>query len=163
MTTTDFSGNVADMPHPNFSCDSSAVQWKAFITEGCYYKILHVDVAAGTAEMLFKFTPNALCVYHRHAATVSTLVLEGELRIQEQTPNGEVLKIKAAGSFSVGGKGEIHIEGGGPGGAVIYFGMRTDDEVIYEILDKNLNLRRSITLADFDRDWRETWPEQKAA
>ncbi|MBL6749069.1 MAG: DUF4437 domain-containing protein [Nevskia sp.] len=146
-----------------FRYDGTAVEWKPFITEGCFYRILHVDVPARTAEMLVKFTSGGMCMYHRHVAVVSTMVLEGELRIHEQTAQGEVLKVKPAGSYSVGGKGEIHIEGGGEEGAIVYFNMRTDEDVIYETLDKDLKLLRSITVADFDRDWRQSWKMDKAA
>lgn len=148
---------------PGFRYDTSQVKWKDFLTEGCYYRLLHVDVAAKTAEMLVKFEPNCQCLYHRHRAVVSTLVLEGEQHLYDQTPHGEVLKIKPAGSFSVGGMDEVHIEGGGAEGTVLFFSMRTDSDVIYEILDKNLRLKRSITVADFDHDWRENWPEDQAA
>jgi quercetin dioxygenase-like cupin family protein len=163
MSSANLPGKSSQATDSRFRYDSESVEWKKFITEGCFYRVLHVDVGAGTAEMLVKFSPGGMCMYHRHQAVVSTMVLEGELRIFEQTPNGEVVKIKPAGSYSVGGKGEIHIEGGGEEGAIVYFNMRTDDDVIYETLDKDLNLVRSITVADFDRDWRKNWLEKKAA
>ena len=109
--------------------------------------------------MLVKFEPNSECLYHRHAATTTTLVLEGELRIREQTEGGERLKVKPAGSYSIGGEGEVHIEGSGDAAAIIFFSMRTKGEIIYELLNPDLTLRRSITVADFHRDWHEKWPE----
>jgi hypothetical protein len=36
--------------------------------------------------------------------------------------------------------------------------MRTDRDVIYELLNPDLSLRRAITVADFNRDWHEKWP-----
>ena len=53
---------------------------------------------------------------------------------------GEVVKVKPAGTYSVGGEGEIHIEGGGRGQAIISFRMRSDTEVIYELLFGDLSL-----------------------
>lgn len=132
--------------------------WKRFVTEGCRYRILDVNCAQHSAQMLMWFAPQARCVFHRHLATVSTFVLQGELRVWEQTPQGEVLKLKPAGSFSVGGKDEIHIEGGGAQGAVIYYHMQADAPVVYQILNPDLQLRRSISVEDFERDWRESWP-----
>ena len=146
-----------------FAFDTSTVDWAPFITDGCYYKLLNVDVDARQADMIVKFAPNSECLYHRHAATTTTLVLAGELRVREQTAQGEVLKVKSAGSYSIGGEGEIHIEGSGDEEAVIYFSMRTDTDIIYELLNTDLTLRRSITVADFDRDWREKWPQRSAA
>jgi hypothetical protein len=34
--------------------------------------------------------------------------------------------------------------------------------VIYELLNEDLSSRRAVTVADFDRDWRERWPEDTA-
>jgi len=145
-----------------FKFDPEDMQWEKFITDGAFYKLLNVDVDAGQADMLVKFEPHSECLYHRHAAVVSTLVLQGELRVREQTPDGEVVKVKPAGSYSYGGVGEVHIEGAGDEAAIIYFGMRTDGDVIYELLNPDLSLRKAITVADFDRDWREKWPEGAA-
>ena len=145
-----------------FRFDTSTVEWGDFFTDGTFYRILNVDPAAGTADMIVKFEPNSQCMYHRHAATTQTLVLQGELRVREQIDGTEVIKVKPAGSFSVGGEGEIHIEGSGDEEAVIFFGMRTDTDVIYELLNEDLSLRRAVTVADFDRDWRERWPGDTA-
>ena len=145
-----------------FRFDTSNVEWRDFITDGCYYKLLNVDLEARQADMLVKFDGNSECLYHRHAATTTTLVLEGELRIREQTPQGEKLKVKPAGSYSIGGEGEVHIEGSGDAPAIIFFSMRTHGEVIYELLNPDLTLRRSITVADFHRDWHEKWPDDFA-
>ncbi len=146
---------------PNHFGDS-AIEWRPFITQGCFYKLLHVDVAARQTDMLVKFEANSECMYHRHAATTTTLVLEGELRVREQTPDGEVLKVKPAGSYSTGGEGEVHIEGSGDEPAIIFFSMRTDTDVIYELLNPDLSLRKAITVDDFDRDWRDKWPTEAA-
>jgi hypothetical protein len=37
--------------------------------------------------------------------------------------------------------------------------MRARDGVIYDLLDKELRIKREVTVADFDREWRESWPE----
>ena len=71
-----------------FRFDTSGTDWKPFVTEGCFYRILDVNVPARSAEMLVKFTPGGRCLYHRHVAAVKTLVLEGDLHLFEPTPNG---------------------------------------------------------------------------
>jgi len=146
---------------PNHFADTG-IEWRPFITPGCYYKLLHVDVPGRQTDMLVKFEANSECLHHRHAATTTTLVLEGELRVREQTPAGEVVKLKPAGSYSIGGEGEVHIEGSGDAPAIIFFSMRADTDVIYELLNPDLSLRKAITVADFDRDWREKWPAEAA-
>lgn len=82
--------------------------------------------------------------------------------MREQLDGKEIIKVKPAGSYSVGGEGEIHIDGSGHEQAIIFFGMRSDTDVIYELLNEDLSLRRAVTVADFDRDWREHWPKDHA-
>jgi hypothetical protein len=152
----------ANGPRHGFSFDAATVDWRPYVTPGTFYRILSVDVVRRQTEMLVKFDPNSQCMHHRHAACTSTLVLEGELRIREQIDGGEVVRVKPAGSYSLGGEQEIHIEGSGGEQAIIFFGMRSDTDVIYELLNEDLSLRRTIAVADFDRDWREHWPQATA-
>jgi hypothetical protein len=149
-------------PAPLFTYDTTAIDWHEFITPGTWYRILSVDVPRRQANMLVKFEANSECMYHRHAATTSTLVLQGELPVREQVDGEEVIKVKPAGSFSNGGYGEIHIEGSGYQQAVIFFGMSSDTEVIYEFMNPDLvTVKRAVTVADFDRDWRTRWPDDQ--
>jgi hypothetical protein len=140
----------------SFRFDTTNIPWKDFLTEGCYYRILDVNVEAHTADMLVKFDPGARCLFHRHVAATTTLVLEGSLHVFDQTAGGVVEKIKTAGSFSSGAENEIHIEGGGDDGVVVYFSMRGTDDHIYDLLNTDFSLRRAITVQDFARDW-EHW------
>ena len=162
------SSNAATQSMPTadnagFTYDTSKVEWHKFFTPGTYYRILNVDLAARTADMLVKFEAEGQCMYHRHAACTSTLVLEGELRVREQINGGEVVKVKPAGSYSHGGEGEVHIEGAGLEQAIIFFGMRSETDVIYELLNDDLSLKRAVTVADFEHDWRTNWPGDFAA
>ena len=145
-----------------FRFDTSNIEWKKFVTDGTWYKLLHVDVPGRTADMVVKFEPGARCLYHRHAATTITFVLEGELHVMEQTPEGEKTRVKHAGDFSAGAKGEIHIEGGGEDGTVVYFSMRGDTDQIYDLLNTDFSLRKAISIQDFAKDL-EFWtnPESR--
>lgn len=153
----------APLADRTFRYDTRDVRWHEFFTPGTFYRILNVDRTTRSADMLVLFEPNSQCMYHRHAARTTTLVLEGELRIREQLDGGEVIKVKPAGSYSIGGEAEVHIEGSGDEQAVIFFSMHSDTEIIYELLNEDLSVRRAVTVADFDRDWREHWPEDGAA
>jgi len=135
-----------------FHFDTSDVDWKPFITDGCFYKLLDVNVEARTADMIVKFEPNAQCLYHRHVAACTSLVLEGELHIVEKTAEGEVRKVKPAGTFSSGLAGDTHIEGGGPEGVVVYFSMRGTSDRIHDLLTPDLTLKRAISIQDFAKD-----------
>ena len=141
----------------DYRFDTRNIEWKDFLTEGCYYRILDVNVAARTADMLVRFDPGSRCLFHRHVAATTTLVLEGSLHVFEQSADGGVIeKIKPAGSFSSGAENEIHIEGGGDEGVVVYFSMRGKDEHVYDLLNPDFSLRRAITVQDFAKDW-EYW------
>lgn len=137
----------------NFCFDTKEVDWKDFITTGCYYKLLDVNVGARTADMIVKFEPGARCMFHRHVAPATSLVLEGELRIVDQTETGEKLRtIKPAGTFTSGVEDDMHVEGGGENGVIVYFSMRGSSDRIYDLLDEKLNLKRAITIHDFAKD-----------
>ncbi len=136
-----------------FHFDTSQVEWKDFITTGCYYKLLDVNVAARTADMLVKFEPGARCLYHRHVAPATSLVLEGELHIFDRTSSGETLRtVKPAGTYTVGVENDAHVEGGGEQGVIVYFSMRGTSDHIYDLLDSELNLKRRISIHDFAKD-----------
>lgn len=137
----------------NFQFDTKDVDWKDFITTGCYYKLLDVNVGARSADMIVKFEPGARCMYHRHVAPCTSLVLEGELHIVDQTDSGEKLRVvKPAGTYTAGVEDDMHVEGGGDNGVIIYFSMRGSSDRIYDLLDAKLNLKRAITIHDFAKD-----------
>ena len=137
----------------DFRFDTKEVDWKDFITTGCYYKLLDVNVGARTADMIVKFDPDARCMYHRHVAPCTSLVLEGELHIIDQTSTGEKLRVvKPAGTYTSGVEDDLHVEGGGENGVIVYFSMRGSSDRIYDLLDSNLNLKRAITIHDFAKD-----------
>jgi hypothetical protein len=66
--------------------DSSKVDWKDFLTAGCYYKILDVNVAAHAADIIVKFDPGAGRLFHRHVAATTTMVLEGTFHVSIRPP-----------------------------------------------------------------------------
>jgi hypothetical protein len=150
-------------PHPEstapaaakFHFDTADVEWKPFVTEGCYYRILDVDVAARTADMIVKFEPNARCLHHRHVARTMSLVLQGELHVIEKMADGKTREtVKPAGTFSADATNEVHVEGGGDRGVVVYFSMRGDSDHIYDFVGDDLEVKRAISIQDFDRDFR---------
>jgi len=144
----------ADSRVANFHFDNGKIKWKEFVTEGCYYRILNVNIPAHSTDFLVKFEPGSRCLYHRHVAPTTSLVLEGALHVLEQMPDGkEVRKIKPAGTFSSGAENEIHIEGAEGDGAIVYFSLRGTDDHIYDLLNTDLTLRKAITTQDFDKDW----------
>ena len=127
------------------------IPWKPFSKyTGFVYKLLDVDVARRTVEMILKFEPDSVCFYHRHLGPVASLVLEGEHHIDEVQPDGSrVKKVRKAGEFAMSDGSHAHIEGGGPDGGVIFFSFRCDQDHIYDILDNDLNVVHEVTVQDF--------------
>lgn len=99
-------------------------------------------------DILFKFDAHAKIVLHRHRADYVTLVLQGELRIYRA--NGELKEVRPVGSYVTGkADGEPHTEGGGDQDVIVFFSNRNVDNVVYEILDENLNIVTTFGVAEF--------------
>lgn len=155
-TAKETSGMIAS----KFSFDTRDVEWKNFVTDGCYYRILDVNVPARTADMIVKFEPNARCLNHRHVARTMSFVLEGELHVIEKTADGKTREtVKPAGTFSADATNEVHVEGGGAAGVVVYFSMRGDSDHIYDFVNDDMSVRRAISIQDFDHDF-QNWSKK---
>ena len=138
-TLADVAVTGRDIPYKPFS-----------FYEGFVYKLLDVDMAHRTVEMILKFEPDSVCFYHRHLGPVASLVLEGEHHIKEVHADGkEATSIRRAGEFTMSDHRHAHIEGGGPAGGVIFFSFRCEQDHIYDILDEDLNVVHQVTVQDF--------------
>ena len=91
----------------------------------------------GHVELLYWWEPNSYCHFHRHTATTSSLVLKGELHVINIDPKtGEELgvKIRPAGDFASKPPGDVHMERGGPEGALVFFSLYSKDGSLAETL-----------------------------
>lgn len=125
-----------------------------------YYTILGYNAGAGTMDMVVRWDGDGgHCHIHRHMATTSVLVLEGEQVLFDYDENGNLAKeprIRRAGDYGLSVGAETpHLERGGPEGGLVYFGTHSDDGVLYEILDENLNLLMPITIGTLAADFEE--------
>lgn len=117
---------------------------------GFDYKLLSVDVERRTVEMILRFEPGAECFYHRHHGPVASLVLDGEHHVREVLTDGtRTDRVRTQGEFTMSDHDHAHIEGGGPGGGVIFFSLRADRDHMYDILDPQLGLLREVSVQDF--------------
>jgi hypothetical protein len=146
--------------------DSGAVRWRE-VTGEVFSKVHHVrhdytilahDAAAGTLDMLIRWRDDGgHCPLHRHtAATTSVLVLEGEQHVQDILPDGSLgpATVRRAGEYALlPDDGLAHLEGGGSGGGLAFFGSHTADGRLYEIVDDAGNVLVEVTIdflvADF--------------
>ena len=136
-----------------YKFDDRAIDWALFAGfDDLWYHILTVDPAAETVDMLMKFAPGARCVPHNHVGATKTLVIDGEHHVWHLNgPDPETPKIKRPGVFSANDGDEMHQEAGGPDGAVILLSMKQLGGRVYDLLDDQGNVMRTITLADFQR------------
>ncbi len=137
----------------SYRFDDREIIWSLFAGfNDLWYHILDVDTARRSVDMLMKFAPNAQCVPHNHVGATRTLVLAGEHQVWHLNgPNPELAKIKRPGTFSTNDGNEMHREGGGPDGAVILLMMTEVDGRVYDLLDEDGQVDRTIALADFQR------------
>lgn len=132
---------------------ASRVDWALFAGfDDLWYHVLHVDHEAMTVDMLMKFAPGARCVPHNHVGATKTLVIAGEHHVWHLNgPDPGTPKIRTAGTFSANDGNEQHQEAGGPTGAVILLMMQERGGRVYDLLDDDGRVERTISLADFQR------------
>lgn len=112
------------------------------------YHICAVDEEKRIVDILFKFDANAKVAMHRHKADYITLVLQGELRIYR--PNGILKEIRPVGSYVAGtADGEAHTEGGGDQDVIAFFSNRNVDNLVYDVLDENMNSVATFGIEEF--------------
>lgn len=112
--------------------------------------ILGVQPELGRIDFLSKWEPNAYCHYHRHLGPMSVLVLEGEHHIIETTATETVHKVRQPGFFTRSAGGDVHMEHGGPQGAVVLFSCQTHaDGKLFEVLDKQGTVLVTATIQSF--------------
>lgn len=112
------------------------------------YHICTVDETRRIVDILFRFDANARIALHRHKADYITLVLQGELRLYRA--DGTLKEIRPVGSYVAGtADGEPHSEGGGDQDVIAFFSNRNVENLVYEILDADLNPVATFGIAEF--------------
>ena len=112
--------------------------------------VLGVQPEIGQIDFLSRWEPNAYCHYHRHLGDVSLLVLEGEHHVVETTETETVHKIRKPGHFVRNAGGDLHMEYGGPEGAVVFFSCRAvEDGKLFDVLTKDGKVLVTATVDDF--------------
>jgi hypothetical protein len=144
--------------------DPSRYKWRRVTGEpGQSYKVDHeytilgYDLAAGTLDMVVRWAGDGgHCPIHRHTATTSILVLEGEQHLWDLYPDGKrgEHRVRRAGEYALTvGDVHPHLERGGDEGGMVFFGSHSNDGSLYEVLDEDLNVVFVVTMealvADF--------------
>ncbi len=123
------------------------------------YTILGYDLAAGTLDMVVRWAGDGgHCPIHRHTATTTVLVIEGEQHVWDLQPNGDRAdpKVRCAGDYALTvGDALPHLERGGPAGGIAFFGNHSSDGRLYEILDEDLKVVVDVTMESLIDDWKQ--------
>lgn len=145
--------------------DPSRHKWRAVVGEpGLGYKVRHdytilgYDLAAGTLDMVVRWAGDGgHCPIHRHTATTTVLVLEGEQHLWDLHPDGTrgEHKMRRAGDYALTvGDTLPHLERGGEDGGIAFFSNHSNDRLLYELLDEDLNLVVNVTMEVLIEDWK---------
>jgi hypothetical protein len=122
------------------------------------YTILGYDLAAGTLDMLVRWEGDGgHCPIHRHVATTTVLVLEGEQHLWDLHPDGTrgEHRVRRAGDYALTvGDALPHLERGGEQGGVVFFGSHSAEGRLYEIFDPDMKLVADVTMETLLADWK---------
>jgi hypothetical protein len=145
--------------------DPKRYRWREVTGEpGLSYKVRHdytilgYDLAAGTLDMVVRWTADGgHCPIHRHVATTTVLVLEGEQHLWDVLPDGSrgAERVRRAGDYALSvGDAHPHLERGGPAGGLVFFGNHSRDGRLYEINDEAGKFVADVTLEALVADWK---------
>ncbi len=122
------------------------------------YTILGYDLGAGTLDMVVRWAGDGgHCPIHRHVATTTVLVLEGEQHLWDLNPDGThgPEKVRRAGDYALTvGDALPHLERGGDEGGLVFFGNHAADGRLYEILDEDMKVVADVTMETLVADWK---------
>lgn len=139
----------------DFRFDPSNVEWIQLEGEDdspyrvdYAFAVLGGSEKSGALDMLVRFEPGGHCPRHRHVAPTSTLVLEGEQHLWDTLENGETRhRVRRAGDYALSEGNDLHLEGGGPEGGLIYLSMHSRDGHLFDLVDEDGQVIEAITIA----------------
>ncbi len=115
--------------------------------DGLEVHVFDVDLERQIADAVFRFPADDTVALHRHVSQTNMLILGGELIIYND--DGSVRDHRKAGNYYVGSRDDVHIEGGGPEGAVVLYSVRGHgDPNVIELLDKSGAILGALTFDD---------------
>jgi hypothetical protein len=124
------------------------------ISNHLHYAIFDIDEHNKIIDVLFKFDAHQQILLHRHKALNKTFVIQGEHHIYET--NGKLKEVRPVGSYTSSLPSDVpHREGGGNVDVIVFFSIRGNDGVLYEVLDDDLNIIATLGFEDFINLYKE--------
>ena len=103
----------------------------------------------GHVDMLYYWEPDSYCHFHRHVAETTSTVLSGELYVEDYVDGKKVgERVRGPGDYAHKEPGDVHMERGGPEGALVLFNLFAVDGKLVEQLDDEGNVIGSISFDD---------------
>ena len=135
--------------------ENQDLRWKRFTGNDSFDYPIDYSAALlrarddGHVDLLYRWAPNSYCHFHRHTAQTTSIVLEGELHVIDVDPEtGEELstRIRKAGDYASKEPGDVHMERGGPEGALVLFNLYAPDGLLAESLATDGTITGESTL-----------------
>ncbi|MFT4584395.1 MAG: 2,4'-dihydroxyacetophenone dioxygenase [Gammaproteobacteria bacterium] len=142
-----------------YAFDDSKITWHPFAgIDNLEFSLYDLDVERQVIDLIVKFEPNKIVALHNHLAQTNMMVIQGELRMYET--DGALKEVRPAGSYTRGKRDDVHSEGGGADGAIVFYSVRGHgDENMFEIMDGDAQVLATLTMADL----RGAWEQQRGA
>ena len=132
-----------------YNFDDRKMRWFPFPEFGGFvFAVLDVDEKSNDVDLILKFEPNSKIFRHRHRAHTNTFVVQGEHLIYETDGSGPN-EVRPCGSYTSSAAGAAHHEGGGAEGAVVFYNVRGDNDLLFEVLDEDLKVVGELRTQDF--------------
>tara|TARA_E500000331_G_scaffold342402_1_gene375918 strand:+ start:99 stop:599 length:501 start_codon:yes stop_codon:yes gene_type:complete len=126
--------------------DNSDLRWKHFVGSEKfdypidYWAALLYARDDGHVDLLYRWAPNSYCHFHRHTSYTNSTVLSGELHVVDvDLATGEETnpRVRMPGGYVCREPGDVHMERGEPGGAVVLFNIFAPDGLLAETLARD--------------------------
>lgn len=148
----------------NGSFDPTRYKWREVHGDGSTpylvhhdYTILGHDLEAGTLDMVVRWSADGgHCPIHRHTATTTVIVLEGEQHLWDVEEDGSLgdHRVRRAGDYALtSDESNAHLERGGEDGGIVFFGAHSATGKLYEVIAEDGSIRdvtMASILADFE-------------
>ncbi len=116
--------------------------------------ILHVG-DDGHLDFAYRWAPNSFCHFHRHLCATTSTVVAGELHVTDFDEAGVETdrRVRSIGDYSHTDDDDIHMEQGGPDGAVVVFNLFAPNGLLTDALTDDLGVIRTNTVDEVVAAW----------